>query len=385
MNGVSRHAANLVAALLNSRFISDIHFIAGSWQKNMFRQVCGTGDPRLHVHLVRIGGTNFSRLRWYYRDLPEIARQLEADVVHLACPAPLRLRAFVCSTVVSLHDLYPFDIPENFGRFRSIITRSIMAGCIRNVDAIACVSESTQRSLETWFPKEARKAVSIGNVVESLPARSETCGIIQEGRYFLLCVAQHRRNKNVGLAVQILAALIRQRVIPCNAQLVVVGIAGPETQRIRRLVRHLRLEGNVLLLSGLSEGELQWCYRHCQVLLAPSVIEGFGFPVAEALMCGCPIVCSDIPAFRELGGETCHYVAAGDGELQRYVEAVQQALSKPRPAPASLIQFWPQAIGRKYVELYKRLTCCGAPNFWYATATRSLGQHARSHSTASEM
>ena len=54
--------------------------------------------------------------------------------------------------------------------------------------------------------------------------------------------------------------------------------------------------------------ELQWCYRKCELLLAPSSIEGFGLPVAEALLAGCRIVCSDILAFRELEGKNCHYV-----------------------------------------------------------------------------
>jgi glycosyltransferase involved in cell wall biosynthesis len=378
MNGVSRHALNLAHALLQTGAVVDVHFIAGSWQKSMFRQIYDTSDTRMHPHFVSMGDANVNRLGWYYRELPQIARQLEADVVHFACPAPLQRAAFRCATVVSLHDLYPFDIRENFGQLRSIITRWITAGCIRNADAIACVSESTRTSLKAWFPEQTQKAVVISNVVEpSQYTGGETYGVVPEGRVFFLCVAQHRRNKNVPLAIRILDSLIQQRVVPCNSQLVVVGIPGPETRSIHKLIRHLKLVDNVVLFSGLSDAELQWCYRHCKVLLAPSRIEGFGFPVAEALLSECPVVCSDIPAFRELGGKSCRYVAPGDGELLRYVQEVREALSEPRPSPVSMGHLLPQAIGRKYVELYEKLACCGVSNFWYATATRTLGQHAR--------
>jgi glycosyltransferase involved in cell wall biosynthesis len=387
MNGVSRHAANLVAALLlQTKSIGDVHFIAGAWQERMFRQVCENPDPRLHVHFVSLGDANFNRLGWYYRELPQIARQLEADVVHFGCPAPVRVGAFRCATVVSLHDLYPFEIGNNFGRFRSILTRRIMAGCIRSVDALACVTDSTRRSLAKWFPEQAQKAVTIPNVVEpSRFQRIESYSVIPEGRLFFLCVAQHRKNKNIPVAVRLLASLIERRLIPCNSQLVVVGIPGPETQRIRELIRHLRLEENVLLVHGLSDGELQWCYRHCRALLAPSLIEGFGLPVAEALIAGCPVVCSDIPAFREVGGEQCRYVAAGDGELERYAEAVRQVVSEPRPGQVSMPNLSWQAVGQKYVALYTRLACCGTSDFWYATATRTAERQGRAHSTAGEM
>lgn len=372
MNGVSRHAANLVTALLHNSSISEVHFLSGSWQRKMFARTFEHQDPRFHAHLIEVGDARTSRLSWYYRELPHIATQLEADVVHFACPAPLRAKAFRCSTVVSLHDLYPFDIPENFGTLKCSIARWIMGRCLRNVDAIACVSVSTRKRLELWFPELAAKSVTICNVVEPDPfPRIEAFGVIPEGRTFLLCVAQHRSNKNVALAVRIMDALLQQRIIPCTSQLVVVGIPGPETRAIRDLVRHLKLERNVLLLSGITDAELQWCYRHCKLLLAPSVTEGFGLPVAEAMLAGCPVVCSDIPAFREIGGHACHYVRHGDEALMRYVETVQRVLQIRRPVPIPLPQLSRRGVGLQYAALYERLACRGVSDFWYATATRT--------------
>jgi glycosyltransferase involved in cell wall biosynthesis len=372
MNGVSRHAANLARALLQTSVVSKVHFVAGIWQKEMFRQVCELNDPRLHMHFVDLMDANLSRLVWYYRELPHVAAQLEADVVHFAYPAPMQSAAYRCATVLSLHDLYPFDIPENFGRLSRPFTQALMRRCVKRVDAVACVSEATQTRLEKLFPAQARKTVTIPNVVErDRSIRMDRFAAIPDDRTFFLCVAQHRANKNVPLAIRIFGRILRKRMIPCSSQLVVVGIEGPDSRAIQAEISELRLAANVLLLSGLSDAELQWCYRHCRLLLAPSKIEGFGLPIGEALLAGCPVVCSDIPAFREVGGDRCHYVRWGEGLLQEYENAIRAVLESPRPNPVSLPDFSLRTIGNKYVSLYETLACSGVSEFWYATATRT--------------
>jgi glycosyltransferase involved in cell wall biosynthesis len=301
-----------------------------------------------------------------------VAAQLEADVVHFAYPAPMQSAAYRCATVLSLHDLYPFDIPENFGRLSRPFTQALMRRCVKRVDAVACVSEATQTRLEKLFPAQARKTVTIPNVVErDRSIRMDRFAAIPDDRTFFLCVAQHRANKNVPLAIRIFGRILRKRMIPCSSQLVVVGIEGPDSRAIQAEISELRLAANVLLLSGLSDAELQWCYRHCRLLLAPSKIEGFGLPIGEALLAGCPVVCSDIPAFREVGGDRCHYVRWGEGLLQEYENAIRAVLESPRPNPVSLPDFSLRTIGNKYVSLYETLACSGVSEFWYATATRT--------------
>jgi glycosyltransferase involved in cell wall biosynthesis len=370
MNGVSRHAANLAGSLLQTSGISRVHFIAGEWQKGMFRDICDSANPRFHSHYVSPGFGNLSRLSWYFRELPHIVDQLKPDLIHYACPAPVPARVSRCTTVVSLHDMYPFDVPDNFGRFRSSITRTIMRQCLRSVDGIACVSESTRRRLESWFPELIEKAETIHNIVAPVRRPPESRpGKFADELPFVLCVAQHRLNKNVPLAIRIFERLLRHRILPRNAQLLVVGIEGPQTRAIRKEIREARLEQQVVLLSGLSDAELYRRYDECLLLLAPSTTEGFGSQVAEAMLRGCPVVCSDIPPFREIGSDACHYVEWGDGLVKRYTEAVSEVLRMPRPEPAALPQFSSRLIGRKYAAFYRRLACPVVSTFWYASAT----------------
>jgi glycosyltransferase involved in cell wall biosynthesis len=377
MNGVSRHAANLARALLSTCAISEVHFLAGAWQKEMYRSILGACDSRLHTHWISLREANLSRLVWYYRELPCIATQLDADVVHLTFPAPTAPAAFACPTVLSLHDLYPFDIPRNFGRLKSALARHTVAQCVRRVDAIACVSSLTRIELARRFPAEAHKAQVIHNVVEfRVPAVMTGNLALLKGRNFVLCVAQHRSNKNIPLVVRVFERLLAERVLPAEARLVVVGITGPETQKIEEEIRDARLTRKVLLLSGLSDAELRWCYENCELLVAPSSTEGFGLPIAEALLAGARVVCSDIPAFRELGGELCHYVPWTHDPETAYVRTIRGALSGTPPCGASLLHLSAACVGEQYAHLYGELACSPVIGIDRPRQTSSLGRRA---------
>ena len=358
MNGVSRHAANLARALLSAKAISEIHFIAGAWQRDMYRSALGPCDARLNTHWIPLREANISRLFWYFRELPCIAAQLEADIVHLTFPAPTSVSAYPCATVLSLHDLYPFDIPCNFGRVKSAIARHTIAQCVRRVDAIVCVSSTTQGEFARRFPRLAHKAQVIHNVVEfRVPASISANLRTVKGRSFILCVAQHRSNKNIPLAVKVFERLARDRILPAEARLVVVGIPGPETRKIEEEIKNARLGRKVLLFSGLSDAEMRWCYENCALLLAPSSMEGFGLPIAEAILAGSRVVCYDIPAFREVGGEACHYVPWTNDPVQSYVRAIRDALGAAPRRGVLPLQLSAASIGDQYASLYGDLAC----------------------------
>lgn len=367
MNGVSRHAANLTRALLSTRAISEIHFIAGAWQREMYRSALGACDARLNTHWISLREANLSRLFWYFRELPCIAAQLEADIVHLTFPAPTSVSAYPCATVLSLHDLYPFDIPCNFGHVKSAIARHTIAQCVRRVDAIVCVSSVTQAEFARRFPMLTHKTQVIHNVVELKGPASISANLgTLKGRSFILCVAQHRSNKNIPLAIKVFEQLVGDRILPAEARLVVVGIPGPETRKIEDEIQNAKLCRKVLLFSGLSDAEMRWCYENCAILLAPSSMEGFGLPIAEATLAGARVVCSDIPAFREVGGKACHYVPWTNDPVQSYVRAIREALGAAPYRGALPLQLSAASIGGQYAALYSDLACspmAGADRF----------------------
>jgi glycosyltransferase involved in cell wall biosynthesis len=364
ISGLQRHALNVARCLSPEPEIATLHFVIAPWQRS-FVKAAGLGqDARLMIHVAEMDRSSTSRNLWYYRKLPQLAAELNVDLVHLTYPMPVDAEAFHCRTLVTLHDMYPYEIPKNFGFPRSIFNRMVLRQCLGNVDAIACVSETTRLSLKKYMPNSVwKKSVRIYNCVEAERISNPLPPVPGwHGEQFLLCVAQHRRNKNIPLLIRTFERVLLSGQATRNMKLVVVGITGPETRNIYRLVSTLGLEGRVCFLEGISESELQWCYAQCQAVVSPSKIEGFGLPIAEALLAGCRVVCSDIPAFREVGNEQCRFVSLERNAEEMLAAAILATLNEPKGSPKSLDRFSAPVLGPQYVSLYRKLMTSPAPS-----------------------
>ena len=373
MSGLQRHALNVARCLLLEPEISTLHFVIAPWQQSFFQAEGFLQNARIVTHVAEMDRSSLSRNLWYYRKLPELAAQLAADLVHLSYPMPVNAAAFNCPTLVTLHDLYPYEKPMNFGFPKFIFNRVVLQQCLRNIDSIACVSDITLLRLKKYVPAAvARKAVRIYNCIEAEPIRNpQPPHPNWLNQPFLLCVAQHRRNKNIPLLIRTFHRMLRAGQLVPEMKLMIVGIAGPETPKIHRLVSTLLLDDKVCFLEGVSDSELQWCYMQCQAVVSPSTVEGFGLPIAEALLAGCRIVCSDIPAYREVGDGHCRFVALEKNAEKMLASAIVASLQEPKGLPRTLQQFSAPVLTREYTSLYRRLIA-SANSFVTAAAVASI-------------
>jgi glycosyltransferase involved in cell wall biosynthesis len=167
ISGIQRHAFNLVRCLLAHADVCEVHLVIAPWQQKMAKSAGLGHDSRLHVHVAQLKPGSISRNLWHYRALPEIAERLQPDLVHLTYPVPINAAAFQCAVVLTLHDLYPYEIPANFRFPHVFFNRLALRQSLRNVDAIACVSDATLLLLKQFAHEHVwRKAVRIYNCVE---------------------------------------------------------------------------------------------------------------------------------------------------------------------------------------------------------------------------
>ena len=354
-SGICRHAANL-AATLAARPGNRVTLLVGNWQANYFRQAFGISDHiALRMQTINLPRDPVARNAWYCFALPKIARESRADVVHLSFPAPIRRPAFPCPVVVSLHDLYPYDIPGNFGHLRVMFNRMFLRSCLQSSDAVVCSSDFTLGRLQQCMPEEGHKATRIYQMVTLDPENAHAPAAPEpDGRPFLLTVAQHRRNKNLDLLLRAFAEL--RATTQQRLRLIIVGAEGPETPNLRALVKGAGLKDHVLFQSAVTDAELCWLYRNCELLVVPSSIEGFCLPAAEGLRCGARILCSDIPVLREIAGPSCHFFSLEETQpATALAAAIENSLTQPAASPQTPARFAAQEIGRQYLSLYSAL------------------------------
>ena len=292
---------------------------------------------------------------WYLRELPKLADEVAADVVHLLFPVPIRRSMMPCPVVVSLHDLYPYDEPNNFGFPKVFFNRVFLQQCLKEVNCVACVSETTLSRLKMRIPRFAhRKSVVVHNCV-TIDSNNPVSPAGKRYK-FALVVAQHRANKNIPLALKVFEELLQRKEIDQHTSLLLVGNRGPETTAVWSLIEQRSLEASVKLIDGVTDGELRWLYENCEFLMVPSSMEGLGLPIVEGLFCCSRIVCSDISAFREIGGDACHYFDLhAESVSSAMVEAICNALAEPARPAKRLERFLLENIAREYAALYSHL------------------------------
>ncbi len=127
--------------------------------------------------------------------------------------------------------------------------------------------------------------------------------------------------KRIDVLLRVVAALRRR-----DPRIRLIQVGGPLTASQRRLAAALGLNGHVTETSFVDRRVLAAVYRRAALLLQTSDREGFGLPVAEAMTCGTPVVASDLPALREVGGPAATYCPAGD--VERWTAAVERLLDE---------------------------------------------------------
>jgi glycosyltransferase involved in cell wall biosynthesis len=355
--GVCRHAVNLALCLAEQPEITKISLVIGVWQQHYFETAFSLTSEKIKLISVNIKNTSITRNKWFLWGLPQLANNLAPDIIHLSFPFPFLRAKFQAAVVTTIHDLYPYEFPENFGFPQAGFNRLFLKQSINQSDALACVSKVTADKLKFYFPNLSpqKKIEVIYNYVDFEDLSPKIPQQLSEESLFLLSVAQHRQNKNLDLLIKSYAGLLNNQELDLNTKLIIVGTSGPETENIQGLIRSLALESKVMLLSAINDRELCWLYQNCRVFVIASSTEGFCLPLAEALYFSDRIVCSDIPIFREVGASDCSYFSLENDAIVNLSQAIIYSKNQHNILESNQIyRFDKLSIGKKYLNLYSR-------------------------------
>jgi glycosyltransferase involved in cell wall biosynthesis len=266
-------------------------------------------------------------------------------------------------TVLTVHDLIFERHPEHHTRRNVWFLKVGMRLFTRAADAIIAVSEHTRRDLINLYAIPADKIYVVYEGVDPCfrPASEAEIARVRTHyrivRPYLLMVGTLEPRKNHAAALQ---ALARLKAEGHPHMLVIVGGSGWLFEPVHRLVEDLGLQSDVLFTGYVPAADLPALYSGAACVLLPSLYEGFGFPVLEAMACAAPVICSNVSSLPEVTGDAALLVPPTD--VDALVAALRLVLSQPaladalrRCGPLQAARFRWDRCAAETVEVYRTL------------------------------
>lgn len=267
-------------------------------------------------------------------------------------------RARGAFVAVLVYDMIPLTHPEFVGQRRTQRFGEYLRQVATQADLILTISETVRRELMATLPKLMGEEVAAEYCknIESFPLGaefSESQGKLRpelvpmfesrpsECPYLMVAAFDPRKNHRYLLD----AFDLFWQTHPYR-KLCLVGRVGSRCEDVMERIRnHPRLGKQLFSFHDLSDGELQYCYRHARGVIFPSIVEGFGLPIVESLWHGQRTFASDTPIHREVGGENCQYfdLASPESLVQLLTECENRAHVRLRAASLVRPYSWSQS------------------------------------------
>ncbi len=272
-------------------------------------------SPRCSLRRTHLPGRLLLR-SWQHLDYPPAERLFGSPLALVHAPASYIPPVQHARRVVTVHDLYfrhaPADVETYGGGY---FLKTFPKGLPR-VDHIITVSEFTRSELLRFYPLDPERvtAIHLGVDCERFSAQphgedDRRLDALAIQPPYLLCVATIEPRKNLPQLIQGYSRMLQ--VLKAAHQraprLVITGPPGWQQDALRARVREAGLEEQVLLTGYVPDDVLPALYRRAFALIFPSIYEGFGMPVLEAMACGCPVVMARAGSLPEVGGECAIY------------------------------------------------------------------------------
>ena len=252
----------------------------------------------------------------------------------LFCAAPF---------VFTIHDLSHVYCPENSSPAIQLYYATIMRRACRRAAGILTVSEFTRGQIVEWsgVPKEKVFNVACG-VDPAYHAGGDSYGLLSP---YLLCVSNRKRHKNEFRVVEAFA----KSGLAGKVRLV---FTGEPTRELAECMQRSQVTPNVQFVGLVPEAKMPSLYRGADALVFPSLYEGFGLPLLEAMACGTPVVTSNVTALPETAGEAALLVDPKSvEEISRAMKQITEDTSlRLRLREKGLVRaaqfLWESTVGR---------------------------------------
>jgi glycosyltransferase involved in cell wall biosynthesis len=324
-SGPETYVRELIPALLDER--PDLRLTAFI---NREASEAGDGPWGELVPSVTVPVRARRRTGWVWGEqqlLPRLAQRAGVELLHSLLNTGPAWGSF--RRVVTIHDLIYRIHPAAHSLAPTIAMRMLVPLAARSADRIIVPSETTRRDVIRLLGVDASKIDLVPQGGGIATARRAESGELLRGRYELgtrpivLTVSLKRKHKNLERLLDALALIPHER----RPALVLAGHATPYERHLRAHAQRLGVAPDTRFLGWVPHDELEGLYRASTCFVFPSLYEGFGLPVLEAMMRGVPVACSNRGALTEVADDAA---LTFDPEQPREIAAaIERLLADP--------------------------------------------------------
>jgi glycosyltransferase involved in cell wall biosynthesis len=287
----------------------------------------------VHVHRLPVTARNKpARAAAELTLLPGAAARAGVDLLHsLGTTSPIVVPGR--PSVVTILDLIYEAYPDTFPPAARLGLRALVGPGARHADRVITISEAVKRDVVARLrvPADRVDAVLLGNGMRPAPRATPAAELrarlgLGDGR-LALCVSAALVHKNLPRLLEAFAALGPDHG---DCRLVVAGHQGREHERLTAEIARLGLTGRVVLTGWIEDADLEGLYAAADVCVYPSLYEGFGMPVLEAMSRGVPLACSNATSLPEVAGDAAVLFDPLDPEA--IAAAIRTVLDDPATA-----------------------------------------------------
>lgn len=334
------------------------------------------GDLKREIGKLELG-SNFkiifldspSRFWWNLWILPNYLKKNPVDIFHTQYIAPFWLPKNI-KLVLTIHDISFNFFPQYIKKSDLFFLKALIPRSIRRADKIITVSESERKNIADFYKLPPKKVAFAYNGVnferfsrKFSPKEIQKINTryqIPDTRYALY-IGTLQPRKNIPILIEALNTYLNKHQ-KNDIHLVLAGNRNSHNfdKKIDKAIEKNNLKDKIIFPGWIDEDDKPALLQSAEYFIFPSLYEGFGIPVIEAMAAGTPVICSDIPVLREIGGEAALFFDPENSA--QLVENISKILSGKNLRDGLIAQgknaaqkFTWQKTAQKTLDIYKNL------------------------------